>query len=428
MFGISIYGNRAIALARSDKKRLRETFWNIYAIQFACSTVACALYAICLPLIPADRRLVAFAQGVWILACLFDANWFFWGTEQFQFIVRRNIILKLIAVAAIVLLIRRPEDLTLYAFIMSGHTLANNMIIWPFLLKSIGMERPRLCKMRRHIVPILTLFIPVLAVNLYHLMDKTMLGCFSVESEAGFYYNADKLVNIPKGIVKSLNTVMLPHMAFIVNSAEQTGVKRVLKKSTEVTVFLLSAVVIGIGAVANEFVPFFFGSGYEPCVRLVYWFMPTIFAKVISSLVCSQYMIPAHMDKQYALSVWFGTASNLIANFLLIRRYGALGAVWGTLIAEVVVMLCDIFYTMRDIPFPRYIAENVPYVTIGMVMFLSVRKAASLIALSALPKLLCMIALGGLVYLSLCSVYWRLNRNSFFHNLNLRAFFKGGSA
>lgn len=417
MLGVETYGSRVIASAQREPQRVRELFWDIYAIQFGCSVAAIALYYACFRFIPAERRMVAFAQGLWVFASLLNVNWLFYGLEQFKLIVTRNIACKILAVAAIALLIRKPQDLPLYAFIMSGDALLSSAAMWPFLRGIVGTRKPpNFSQARRHIVPILTLFVPILALSLYHIMDKTMLDLFSAEREAGFYYNADKMINIPLGIVTALNAVMLPRMSYMVSAAEHLEVQRMLKKSMEVSMFLLGGVAIGIASVANEFVPFFFGPGFEPCVLLVHWFIPVMFVKVISALIRSQYMIPTHMDKEYLFSVFGGAIANLFANLLLIRRYGALGAVWGTLTAEAVVMITELLCTMRTVPFIRYAAENLPYLLMAAVMFLSIRKAASLIVLAALPKLLCMIALGGFVYLSLCAVYWRLNRNSVFHD------------
>lgn len=43
-------------------------------------------------------------------------------------------------------------------------------------------------------------------------MDKTMLGVLSTYKQVGYYYNADKIINIPIGILTGVGTVMLPRM------------------------------------------------------------------------------------------------------------------------------------------------------------------------------------------------------------------------
>ena len=51
--------------------------------------------------------------------------------------------------------------------------------------------------MFKHLKPCAILFLPVIAVSLYHIMDKIMLGSMSTMRESGFYENTEKIVNIP---------------------------------------------------------------------------------------------------------------------------------------------------------------------------------------------------------------------------------------
>lgn len=55
-------------------------------------------------------------------------------------------------------------------------------------------------------------------MSVYHIMDKTMLGILSSYEQNGFYYNADKLINIPLCIINGIGTVMLPRMTALYNS------------------------------------------------------------------------------------------------------------------------------------------------------------------------------------------------------------------
>ena len=60
------------------------------------------------------------------------------------------------------------------------------------------------------------LFIPVLAVSLYNVMDKLMLGNMSTTTEVGFYSYAEKIVQIPIAIIAALGTVLMPRISNLV--------------------------------------------------------------------------------------------------------------------------------------------------------------------------------------------------------------------
>ena len=55
-------------------------------------------------------------------------------------------------------------------------------------------------------------------MSVYHSMDKTMLGILSTYLQSGYYYNVDKVVNIPLGIIVGIGTVMLPRMSNLLSS------------------------------------------------------------------------------------------------------------------------------------------------------------------------------------------------------------------
>ena len=64
--------------------------------------------------------------------------------------------------------------------------------------------------------PCAILFLPVIAVSLYLIMDKIMLGSMSTMRESGFYENTEKIVNIPFGVITALGSVMLPRMTNVI--------------------------------------------------------------------------------------------------------------------------------------------------------------------------------------------------------------------
>ncbi len=426
MLGIENYGNRSIAAVQGDKKQMQQLFWNIYAIQFIASTLAVIGYCISLFFVDKTRFIIAIFQGVWLISNLTNVNWFFFGTEQFKITVIRNSIIKILTVLLIVFFIRKPSDLYLYTLIMAGDAVISNLIMLPFLRKNIGFEKPRFSIMRQHIKPIIVLFIPILAMSIFHIMDKTMLDVLSTEQNSGFYYSADKLINIPMAAIAALGTVMLPRIANMMGKSnnDKKNVSIVLGKSMELTMFLASAVGMGIAAISQEFVPFFFGSGYEPCIYLVYWFVPVLFVKAISELIRTQYLVPAHEDKKYTLAVIFGAVVNLFANYFLISAFGALGAVLGTLIAETVVAIVQIILTAHEINFLKFVIQNIWYVLLSLIMLIVVRVIAHGLNTSVIIKILAMIVAGGFTYMLLCVFVWRFNKNSIFYNLKIKDLLK----
>ena len=414
MLGIDIYGQRTIAAAR-DRGEQQRLFWEIYSVQAVSSIVSLAAYLIAVIISIGPRTTVQIIQGLWVLSCLLNIGWFYFGLEEFKVTVTRNLVIKIISVVSIVLFVRKPEHLALYTFIMAGGTAASELVLWLSLPKRIAFEKPTWNRIRPHIAPVFKLFIPVIALSVYHIMDKTMLDVMSTEANVGWYYAVDKIVYIPLGLIMALSTVMMTRVSHVLSNGSRDKAESLLRKSSELTMFLTGAVVFGIAAISKEFIPFFFGPGYEPCVELMYMFLPVLLIKAIGDVVRSQYLIPSKKDNVYTAAVIAGAVTNVIFNVILIPKYGAKGAVIGTLAAEFVVLVVQVRGCRKEIQFVGVFFSQSYYLIIGAAMTAAVRAISSkLVNMQILVQLLIMIAAGAAVYLFLCFMTWLVKQDSIF--------------
>ena len=419
MLGIEKYGNRSVAVVQKDKEKRSRLFFGIYSVQIVSSIIAITAYLVSFLFINRERWLLSAIQGLWLISYLLDINWFFFGIEAFKLTVIRSAVIKVITVVLVVVFIRSPGDLYLYACIMGAGALASQLVLWGSIRKYVYFRRASWADIKPHIKPILKLFIPIIAISVFRLMDKSMLDLLSTTNHIGYYYSADKVVNIPLGLVTAVGTVMLPRIANLLSEDKKSDAQVMIKKSTELTFFLSSAVSFGIAAIAKEFVPLFFGSGYEPVIQLLYWFVPILFLKTSGDIICSQFLIPAHKDNVFIGAMFSGAIANIICNFFLIRSFASVGAVIGTLIAEFVVVIVQLIFT-REVPFLRILLVQVPYVLFGGIMLGVVRISAELIDLPNTAEVFLLVVIGGAVYLML-SLFWALvNKHSLFHNTLMR--------
>lgn len=415
MLGIENYGNRTIAKVQDDKDARSKAFWNIYTIQFGAACGSVMVYiALVNFLIAPELKLIYMLQGLWLIDSLLNINWFFWGCEQFKLTVTRNIIIKILSVISILLFVKRPEDLWIYVVIMGLSMVLAKGVLWVFLPKYVTHYKVKPIEVYDNIKPILQLFLPVLALNVFHNMDKTMLNMLSDDANSGYYYNADKLINIPLQLITGMSAVMLPRIANILQTEGNKKAMGLLTKSAELALFLTCSIAFGIGAVSDSFVPFFFGKGYEPCIMLIKVFVPVLIIKALSDFIRTQYLIPAGKDRIYTSAALGGAVSNIIVNYIMILRFGALGAVIGTLVAELTVLLIQIWGIRNEFSLRAIVGKNFIYIVFGMVMFTIVTILSKHSSGSGGIKVVLLITVGAAVYMFLCIYYWTVNRNSIF--------------
>ena len=415
MLGVEFFGNRSIAVVSADREKRRETFWNIYTIQFLSAVISLSVYYLTFGLIfESSRRTVCMLQGLWVLASGMDINWYFFGKQQFKLTVTRNILVKMVSIICIFSFVHRAEDLYIYVFIMAFSMVVSQGVMWPFLLKDIGIAKPSWKAVSKNVGPIVYLFIPVLAMSVFHIMDKTMVDVLSDEANGGYYYNVDRLVNIPLGMITGLGTVMLPRISRLAHSNDTDQAMKLLEKSSELSMFLSCAVAFGLGAIAGTFVPVFFGPGYDPCIIMIVVFVPIIIIKALSDFIRQQYLIPANQDRLYVIAVVCGAGVNLIANYLLIIRFNALGAVIGTFIAEAVVLGIEIWGSRSKMHFVSMFMNHKAYPFIGILMFALVRVLETVLHRQNVLSLFVLVAAGGGIYMLLCVLFWSRKNDSIF--------------
>ena len=371
MLGLNNYGNRTIAMVRDDKVKLTKTFKEIRLLQTISSLGAIILFTIFTLTFGTKYLTIYLIQSMYLLSCMFDINWFFFGLEEFKKTVIRNAIIKIISLVLIFTLVKSSNDLLIYISILSGSTLLSQLILWIFVKEFIDNKVKIVFEdMKKHIIPCLKLFLPVIAVTIYGVMDKTMLGVMTNVKEVGYYENAHRLINILMSIITALGTVMLPHMSNLYANGKEKESKQFIAKSIKAIMFLAIPMTFGIIAVSKDFSILFFGSEFIKTGDLIILLAVTILFLAWGNVIRTQYLIPREMDKEYIVSAFLGAIVNLIANLLLIPIYKSSGACIGTILAEFTVMFYQTYKVRKLLPLKDYLNSIIPFIYKGLIMMI----------------------------------------------------------
>ncbi len=416
MLGVNNYGSRSIALVKNDRKKLSKVFTEIYVLQCILTFIVTSIYVLYFFVANPKNPLIVIIQGITIVNCFLDINWLYFGLEKIKITVTRNTIVKLFTIVCIFLFVHSSGDLWIYTLIMSASTLVSEIVLFFNLKANVDFVAVKLKNVLKHLKPNFLLFIPIVALSVYHYMDKTMLGILSTELQSGYYYNVDKIINIPMGIITGMGTVMLPRATVLVSKHDSDGTVKLFHKSFELVFFLSSAIVFGILAISNEFTVWFFGKEFAPCIELLNVLAFVAFFKAISQIIRMQYLIPAMKNKEYITIIGSGAVINFIMNYILILKMGAMGAVIGTVVSEGIVCIWHLIDARKDLPVFSLVFSNWFYILDGIIMYIIVRRVASMQLISnSTLQVLCEVVLGGVIYMILCLVYWMITKKGLFY-------------
>ncbi|WP_427113980.1 oligosaccharide flippase family protein [Megasphaera sueciensis] len=368
--GMNNYGQRTIAYVRNqDIYTLSATFWGLFIVKLVLSTIVLFMYLVFIFFCFSNIFLyVILAMEIVTVSC--NVDWFFQGIENFRVLAVRNIFIRTLATISIFLFVKTSNDFVIYVLCMTFADFLSTASMLPLLTTYI-------CKVHfidihcwKHVVGSFRLFIPQIAMTIYLVMDKTILGVLSNSPmEVGFYDQAHKLVLVLLTIVTSLGTVMSPQISFLYANKNYEGILRNLRYSFHIVGCLAIPMIFGIFLVANIFVPFFFGNGFDQVIPLLKIFSFLLLAIGLSNILGSQYLIPIGREHLLTISVTIGAIINVFFNIVLIPAYASLGSTIASVIAEIGVFGYQFWVTRKELPFRQYFLSMKNYIFAGAIMF-----------------------------------------------------------
>ena len=357
LLGINNYGVRKISKTKREKDALGETFSSIYGLQLFLGLISLIIYNLVSVVFLSTHHTILLIHNLFLISAVVDINWFFFGLEKFDITVTRNAIIKVLSTLLIFMLVKSPDSILIYTIIMAGSTLLSQLYLVAILHKYINFYPLNIPKsIKLHFTKCLVLFIPVIAYSIYRVMDKTMIGGIISTTELGYYENAEKIINIPIGILTAIGTVMLPFMSKQVKKDQSSmGDEKndVLYRMFQVCFLIMIPMAFILLIIAKDFTSIYFGAGFEKSGDILILLSSTIIFATVANVIRTNYLIPNEEDKIYVTSTIVGAVVNLILNLIFIKSLGAIGACIGTIAAEASVMIYQIIATKKNINYKK---------------------------------------------------------------------------
>ena len=265
--GFSIYAQREIAKKQGDKEAQSVVFWEIIVCKVI---VGFASFGTCWVLIFlhvfGEYTLLMEILSIEILSTTFNIVFFFQGNEQFGLIAARDFIVRILGILLIFCFVKNPDDLWLYAFCNSGTALFSTVLLWANIKKYITGIRINQLRPYRHLKSSFKLFIPTIAISIYTLLDKTLIGllipgvmekhlpngtvilCRIADIENGYYGQSEKIIKMAMTVLASLGTVMMPHNSKALAEGRIEIFLNNINKAIEFVFFIGAPISAGIAA------------------------------------------------------------------------------------------------------------------------------------------------------------------------------------
>lgn len=398
MIGISLYGNRQVAYNKKNKNQLTKEFWSIYGLQVITALTSFLVYIFIFVFINTNNRILYLIQSIVVLTTIFDISWFFIGYEDMKNVVIRNTIVKISGILSIFIFIKKPSDIIKYTFIMVIFNFLGQVIMWINIKGKVNFYKPKLNEVFNHLKPSLSLFISQLAIQIYTLLDKTMLGYMSGAYEVGLYESSQKTIKLALTLITSLGIVMLPRMSCLHSQGKKEEFNKLIYKAFSFVNFMSFPMVLGLIAVSNTFSNWFYGESFKGIGLLLKIGSILMIFIGWSNILGIQVMLPMKKEKQFTISVTVGAIINFILNLLFIKEFQANGTTVASVIAEFSVTAIQVYFLRKLIDVKSILKLTFKPLIGSIVMFIALIFIIPMFKVGVLWTLI-EVTIGGVIYL-----------------------------
>ena len=352
VLGVNTYGNREIAKVRDNKDRLSKSFYEILVMQIINMTIALVLYVIYTLLFVKENQIIYFLICLSILASVFDISWFYYGVEDFGIVSIRNIVVKIVSVLLIFAFVKKPADLWMFTLINSLSDLIGQLVTFLGLKKYINKTKVSVKDAyKNHLAGTFALFIPTVAINIYTLLDQTLLGTMVEDKgQLNLYKTSVSFVKMFLYFVTSIGAVVMPRIAnLFVKNNDHSEVNRYINMTFKLAIILSIPIFVALEVVSGSFFPWYTKDEYMYIIPLVRLVSPIIIFISLSNVFGTQYLVPVGRNNEYTKSIIAGALINLAINLYAIPRWQAAGACVASVCAEFTVTFTQWLYIRKDV-------------------------------------------------------------------------------
>lgn len=392
--GITTYGQREISYVQDSVEKRSNVFWNTKVLEFLAAGCIFIIYIVFS--LYKDNPILYLIFALNILAVFVDVTWFFQGLEEFGKIVIRNIIIRIVSILYIFTFVKTKEDILVYAFGLTAFVFLSNLSLWAYLPKYIIKISRKEIRPFKILPTVITLFVPTIAIQVYTVLDKTMIGIITQSSfENGYYEQALKISRTILTLVTALGTVMIPRIGHYFELGDTSEIKRLMYRGYRFVWFLGVPLCLGLICISSNFVPWFFGPDYNKVAILLKILAFLVLAIGISNVTGLQYLIPTKRQNIFSVTVIFGACINFILNSIFISLWQSIGAAIASVVAETGIAIVQLIIVRKELSPIRVIKEGGHYFIAGLIMFC----VASVLGNTLLPSVFntCIIIITGAV-------------------------------
>jgi O-antigen/teichoic acid export membrane protein len=349
--GIPIYGIREIAKVQNELKERTKIFAEIFTINLICTLGLSFIFLAAVFFIPQlNKEKVLFYWTIaYFIFQVFYFEWFFNGMNQFKFIAIRQFIIRFFFIIFVFILIKSQFDYVNYMRMQFGLSVLLAIINFNNLSKYISLNKASFANLdlRKHIKPLLYIFLTIFSISIYFSLDTILLGFLANNESVGYYSTALKLNKLIIAVFGAVTVAIFPSLINLYHSQQIEKFRELIRQVFFVLVSLsIPAIVIFISC-AKEIVHVLFSQNFDRSILPLQITAPLILIVSLSSIFGFQVLSALAKDRQILYSAIIGMSVSIVLSILLVPSLMEVGEAITILVTELSVSVSFIYFTKK---------------------------------------------------------------------------------
>ncbi len=349
--GIPIYGIREIAKVQNELKARTKIFAEIFTINLICTLGLSFLFLGAVFFIPQlnNEKILFYWTIAYFFFQVFYLEWFFNGMNQFKFIAIRQFVIRFFFIIFVFVLIKSQFDYVNYMRMQFGLSVLLAIINFNNLSKHISLNKETFSNLdlRKHIKPLLYIFLTIFSISIYFSLDTILLGFLANNESVGYYSTALKLNKLIIAVFGAVTVAIFPSLINLYHSQQIEKFRELIRQVFFVLVSLsIPAIVIFISC-AKEIVHVLFSQNFDRSILPLQITAPLILIVSLSSIFGFQVLSALAKDRQILYSAIIGMSVSVVLSILLVPSLMEVGEAITILVTELSVSVSFIYFTKK---------------------------------------------------------------------------------
>lgn len=371
LLGIPIYGIRELSKERKNLDRFKKILTELLLIGIIGSLISFILVLIVINLNMKLKEIrgILYIFSLQVIFSFLNLDYLFIVLEKHKRRAIRAILLRGISILLMLTLVKTYKDYKIYVFILVIPEIIMRVLDFVSIREYVSFRLK--LNLKIHMKSLYMLFISALSVSLYISLDSTMLGTMVGDSAVGLYASASKMTKILIPLIVALQTVISPQL---IQNIKEKNEKKIFEKINlflDFNFFLGIQIIFLLFILSKDLILFFSGEKFISANLAMQVMLPVIFFIPVGSFMSSKILISHNLEKLSLRYNFLGMLLNAFLNYILIPKYGIVGAACATMVTEGVMCILKILKVKKIYPNYKVLSkERLRYIIIGSIITL----------------------------------------------------------